>query len=444
MFITNARIWTNAGEFIDQGFVHTEEGVIKNVGPMVELDERTLDKAEVFDAREQLLMPGLVNAHTHLYSFLARGMALGGVEPYSFRDILEQIWWRLDKALDAQSTYYSGLVGAAEMLKSGVTTLIDHHASPNAIPGSLQQLQRAVVDELGLRTCLCYEISDRDGHKRAESGIRENLDYFDHVVQSGDDRVGAMVGLHASFTVSDATFGKLFSAMGERKIGYHIHGSEGPEDPIDATAKYKMRTLFRLKELGILGEKTIVAHGIHLSEPEKDLLALCDSIVSHQPQSNMNNAVGTADVLGLLERGVVVGLGNDGFGSNLLDDLKAVYLLQKHAHADPKVLDMDQAHRLFFQNNYAIAKRLLGVDLGQVKAGYQADLILVDYDPPTPLDAGNMMGHFIFGMCSRFDVTTAFVKGKLVMRERQVLGVDLQRAYANARQQAQAMWDRIQ
>lgn len=442
LLIKNARIWTNDGQLIEEGFVGVKGGVIERVGPMAELDEA--NATDAFDAQGQLLMPGLVNAHTHLYSYLARGMAIDGVEPYSFRDILEQIWWRLDKALDAQSTYYSGLVGAAEMLKSGITTLIDHHASPNAISGSLQQLQKAVVDELGLRTCLCYEITDRDGDQRARAGIRENLDYFDQVLASGDDRVGAVVGLHASFTVSDLTFQKLFDALGERKIGYHIHGSEGPEDPVDSTANYKKRTIFRLRDLGILGEKTIVAHGIHLCEPEKDALAEHHTIVAHQPQSNMNNAVGTADVLGLLDRGVLVGLGNDGFGSNLMDDLKAAYLLQKHAHNDPKVLDMEQAQQIFFQNNYEIAKRLLGVDLGKIKAGYQADLILVNYDPPTPLHADNMMEHVIFGLCSHFDVTSAIVNGKVVMKDRQILGVDMKRAYANARQQAQSLWDRIQ
>lgn len=443
LWIKNARIWTNDGGLIEHGFVCMKDGVIEDVGPMARLDKRAIEDGEAFDARGQLLMPGLVNAHTHLYSYLARGMALSGVEPYSFRDILEQIWWRLDKALDAQSVYYSGLVGAAEMLKSGVTTLIDHHASPCAIAGSLEQLQQAVVEELGIRACLCYEITDRNGARGAQAGIRENLAYFDQVMKSRDDRLSAVVGLHASFTVSDKTFQKLFDAIGKRQVGYHIHGAEGPEDPVDATANHKKRTILRLRDLGILGPHTIVAHGIHLSEPEKDLLAEHDCIVAHQPQSNMNNAVGTADVLGLLARNVLVGLGNDGFGSNLLDDLKAAYLLQKHAHGDPKALDMGQAHQVFFDNNYRIAERFFGAKLGKVSPGYQADLILVAYEPPTPLQADNVMGHFLFGLCSRFDVTAAFVKGKLVMQDRQVLGVDLARAYANARQQAKALWKRI-
>ncbi len=446
LLIHNARVWTNDGALIDDGFVAVKDGTIQRVGASSELTQEIRAQAEgnTVDAGGQLLMPGLVNAHTHLYSALARGMAISGIEPYSFRDILEQLWWRLDRALDAESIYASGLVGAAELLKSGVTTLVDHHASPNAIPGSLRQLQRAVVDELGMRACLCYEITNRNGDKGAEAGIRENLDYFDQVRASANDRLGAVVGLHASFTVSDPTFRKLFDAMGEREVGYHIHGSEGPEDPIDATAKYKKRTIERLADLGILGPKTVVAHGVHLSEPEKDLLAEHDCILSHQPQSNMNNAVGAADVVGMLERGVLVGLGNDGFGSNLLDDFKTAFLLQKHASGDPKTLDMGQIHRIFFHNNYEITRRLFGVHIGKVKPEYAADLILVDYDPPTPLSDDNMVGHLIFGLCSRFDVTGAFVRGTQVMRDREVLGVDLERAYAHAREQAAALWGRIE
>jgi len=165
--------------------------------------------------------------------------------------------------------------------------------------------------------------------------------------------------------------------------------------------------------------------------------------VAKHGNRSVSSYVGSADVLGLLARKVLVGLGNDGFGSNLLDDLKAAYLLQKHAHGDPKALGMGQAHQIFFDNNYRIAKRFFGAKLGKVSPGYQADLILVEYDPPTPLHASNVMGHFLFGLCSRFDVVSAFVKGKLVMQDRQVLGVDLERAYANARQQAKALWKRI-
>jgi putative selenium metabolism protein SsnA len=442
LIVTNARIWTNDGQLIDNGYVKIEDNTISEVGPMPAPEASSTE--DIFDAQGQLLMPGFVNAHTHLYSYLARGMAIDGVDPYSFYDILAQIWWRLDKALTPEANYYSGIVGASEMLKSGITTVIDHHASPNAIDGSLGQLKKAVVDDIGLRACFCYEITDRDGVERAEAGIAENISFWDEVNTQNDGKLGALIGLHASVTVSDRTFQKLFDAVGDRNLGYHIHVAEGQEDGVDADVNHGKRTVIRLKDLGILNPKTILAHCIHLNEPEKDVIAENDVIVSNQPQSNMNNAVGAADVSGLLKRGVMLGLGNDGFGSNLLDDLKTLYLVQKHENADPKVLDLGQAHQMMFQNNYAIAERLLGVKLGQIKPGYQADFILVNYDPPTPLHVDNMMGHLVFGLCSQIDVTTAFVAGRAVMQDRKILGVNTQDVYHQARQEAQQLWDRIE
>ncbi len=454
MIIKNVRIWTNdmedGAELLDDGFVQIKGNTIERLGSMKELSktrqapsQKPSDKIEVLDGAGQLLMPGLINCHTHLYSALARGMALEGVAPYTFRDILEQIWWRMDKALDAESIYYSALVGGIDLLKNGVTTLIDHHASPFCIGGSLKTLKRAVVDELGLRGTFCYETSDRDGKEQAHQGIEENITFFDETQKAKDDLVSALIGLHASFTLSDETFALLQRKLKNRRVGYHIHAAEGIEDSQDSQQRYGKRVIERLRDLGILNSQTIVAHGIHLTEDEKDILADEDGIVVHNPQSNMNNAVGITDVTGLLHRGVLVGLGNDGFGSNMLDDLKAMYLAQKFVHGDPKVLDMSQAHQIFFEDNSAIVKRLFGIDVGKIKPGYKADLILVDYTPPTPLDAENFMGHLIFGLASRFDVRTVLVGGKIVMSDGQVCGADEGDVCRAAREVARRLWQRI-
>jgi putative selenium metabolism protein SsnA len=442
LLIKNATIWTNNGDLIDPGYLVASEGNIHSVGPMSDLDNSQSFDEEI-DADGNLLIPGLVNSHTHLYSFLARGMALEGVEPYSFRDILEQIWWRLDKALDSESIYYSALIGGCEMLRNGVTTLIDHHASPHSVKGSLNRVSQAIVDELGMRASLCYEISDRDGLDIAQQGIDENIDFFDAATNTSNDRLNALIGLHASFTISDGTFGKLNSALGDRAVGYHIHGAEGIEDGVDATDKYGMRTIQRLNALGILSKKTIVAHGIHLAEPEKVLLAEADAIVAHNPQSNMNNAVGVSDIEDLLDRGVTVGLGNDGFGSNMIDDMKAMYLMHKLVKEDPKAVGMDKAHQIFFQNNYAIVERLFGISVGKLIPDYKADFIILNYEAPTPLSADNMMGHLIFGLASRFDVLDSVINGKVVMRNRIIEGVDVKSVYNEAKIVAKNLWERI-
>ena len=442
ILIENARIWTNGDGLIEGGFVLIEGDKIAKVGGMAECPEPPKG-AETIDARGRLLLPGFVCAHTHLYSALARGLALSGVSPKRFSDILEQIWWRLDKALDEESIYYSALVGGLRFIKSGVTTIVDHHASPDSIRESLRTIKKAVVDELGLRASLCYETSDRDGAERAQAAIAENIEFFDYAKATGDDRLSALIGLHASFTLSDETLLRLKRELGARDAGFHIHLAEGPEDQEDSLKNYKKRVAERLRDLGILSNKTVLVHGIHLSEAEKDILADTDAILVHNPQSNMNNAVGVADIPGMLARGILVGLGNDGFGYEMLSDLRAMSLVHKLVSRDPKALGLDLAHKIFFENNYAITKRLFGVDLGRIRPGYQADLILVDYLPPTPLHEGNFMGHLLFGLAGSLQVLTTIVDGTVVMRDRRIPGVEEEAAYREAREAAERLWKRI-
>jgi cytosine/adenosine deaminase-related metal-dependent hydrolase len=236
ILIEKARIWTNGDGLIESGFVLIEGDKIARVGEMEDCPKPP-EGAETIDAKGRLLLPGFVCAHTHLYSALARGLALPGVSPSRFGEILEQFWWRLDKALDPESIYYSALIGGLGFVKSGVTTIVDHHASPNSIRGSLKAIKKAVVDELGLRASLCYETSDRDGPKAAEEGIAENIEFFDYAQAEGDDRLSALIGLHASFTLSDATLKRLKRELGQREAGFHIHLAEGPEDQDDSLKK---------------------------------------------------------------------------------------------------------------------------------------------------------------------------------------------------------------
>ncbi|MFQ6090304.1 MAG: putative aminohydrolase SsnA [Candidatus Bipolaricaulia bacterium] len=442
ILIKNARIWTTGDGLIDEGFVVVRDDTIAQVGPMGEL-QQPQEETEVIDAGGRLVLPGFVCAHTHLYSALARGMALSGVAPESFGDILEQIWWRLDKALDEESVYYSALVGGMDFLKNGVTTIVDHHASPYHIRGSLGLIKRAVVDELGLRSCLCYEISDRDGKKRAEEGIAENIAFFDETSAGSNGLLAALIGLHASFTLSDETLMKLNKGLGDRRVGFHLHLAEGPEDQEDSLPKYGKRVTERLQDHRILNDQTILAHGVHLDEKEKDILAQTGAMVVHNPQSNMNNAVGIADIPGMLNRGILVGLGNDGLGYEMLSDLRAMFLVHKLINQDPKVMSLDHAYKVFFESNYKIARRLFGVDVGSIRPGYKADLILVDYLPPTPLHEDNFIGHLVFGLAGNLQVLTTIVNGRVLMRDRKLLSVDAKSAYAKARAAAQRLWSRI-
>ncbi len=394
------------------------------------------------DGAGRLALPGLVNAHTHLYSSLARGMALPGFAPTTFTQILEQLWWRLDKGLDPASVRASALVGAMEAARCGVSTLIDHHASPNTIAGSLDTLRHVVCDELGLRGVFCYEVTDRDGPERRDAGIEENARFLD-ACETTDWRTAAQFGLHASFTLSDDSLTAVANRLPD-DAGVHIHVAEGPEDEESCLREHGIRIVERLDRFGLLRPRSILVHCLHLTEAEKDLVAERGSIVVHNPRSNMNNAVGVFDLAGYLRRGTLTGLGTDGLGCNLLAELFTAGLLQKHAQQDPLVGSFPELDALLFRNNPAIAERLLGVRLGRIEPGAPADIALVDYVPPTPLVGENVLGHLLFGSAVHtWRVSDLIVAGRPILRDGRFIDVDESAVYAEAREEAQALWNRI-
>jgi len=435
--------WTGT-EVIDRAAIHIRDGTIAAIGPMDDVSRSGIDpRTERIDGSGKLAIPGLINAHTHLYSSLARGMTVSPYAPTSFTQILEQLWWRLDKALDAESIRVSALVGAMEAARCGVTTLIDHHASPNEIAGSLDVLREEVCDRLGLRGVFCYELSDRDGPKASAAGIAENLRFLDAVPTDGPELCSAQFGLHASFTVEDETMERVAAEIPD-DVGIHIHVAEGPEDEIECERKHGLRIAERLDRFGLLRPRSILAHCLHVADAEKDLIAERDAIVVHNPRSNMNNAVGRFDLPGFLTRGVATGLGTDGLGADLLGELFTAGLLQKHAEGDPLAGPLDDLDALLFRSNPRIGERLLGVPLGRLAPGSPADIAVLDYTPPTPLHSETVLGHLLFGIAVHsLRVADLFVGGRPVLRGGVFLPVDEEAAYAHAREEAEHLWGRV-
>ncbi len=439
--IEGTRIWDGAEGVIDDGAILIDGETIEAVLPS-ESSREVPFPVERIDGRGKLAIPGLVNAHAHLYSSLARGMSVPGFSPSSFTQILEQLWWRLDKALDVDSVRTSALVGAMEAARCGVTTLIDHHASPHAIPGSLDAVHDAVCEKVGLRAALCYEVSDRDGLARRDEGIGENLRFIDSIAPE-NRRCAASFGLHASFTLSDETLGRVAEQLPE-DAGVHIHVAEGPEDETQCVAEHGMRVVERLDRFGLLRQNSILVHCLHLDKEEKDLVAERDAIVVHNPRSNMNNAVGTFDLTGFLSRNVLTGLGTDGLGANMLGELFTAGLLQKHSQADPLAAPFSALQRLLFNNNTDIVERLFGIKVGGIAPGCPADIALVDYTPPTPLAADSLLGHLLFGISVHtLRVSDLLVAGRLILRDGWFVDLDEEAIYAHAREQAKALWERI-
>jgi len=400
-----------------------------------------IDADERIDAGGRWAIPGLINAHTHLYSALARGMAVSPFAPASFTEILDQLWWKLDKALDPESVRASARIGAMAAARCGITTLIDHHASPNAIPGSLDLVKEEVCDRLGLRGIFCYELSDRDGPDRAAQGVEENLRFLRTI--GTENTIGAMFGLHASFTVGRDTLERVSSTIPDG-AGIHIHVAEGPEDEVHCEQDHGLRIVERLDRAGLLRPTSILAHCLHIDETEKDLVAERDAIVVHNPRSNMNNAVGLFDLPGFLGRDVLTGLGTDGLGANLLAELFTAGILQKHAHGDPLVGGFDALDALLFRGNPAIASRLLGVPLGRIEAGAPADIAVLDYVPPTPLGPETVLGHLLFGVAVHsLRVADLFVSGRPILRDGAFVDIDEDAVYADAREQSARLWSRL-
>jgi putative selenium metabolism protein SsnA len=416
--------------------VVTDGEQVAAVGDAAEMKQR-FPKAEVVDCSGKIILPGFICTHHHFYSTMARGMSIPGEPAANFVEILERLWWKVDMALDEEDILLSAQMPLIDCIRNGTTTVIDHHASPAMRDGSLDLIEKA-VRQAGIRASLCYEVSDRNV---AGGGVAENRRFIKKVGK-GDGQIAAMMGMHASFTLSDATINECVGIAQDAGVGCHIHVAEDAADREDSLAKYKMPTVNRLQKLGVAGEKSIFVHCVHIDDSEMDILAATGTIVVHNPESNMNNAVGVTPLLKLLQKGVLVGLGTDGMGSDMLAQMRCAYLLHRLANHDPRVAFME-APQLLLQNNAAIAERQFGLRLGEIAEGLPADLAIIDYQPPTPLSEANFLGHLIFGLVDA-TVDTTVCKGKILMKGKQILSMDEERLAARSRELAPKMWKRLQ
>ncbi|MBZ4687717.1 MAG: hypothetical protein PWQ96_1242 [Clostridia bacterium] len=423
---------------IENGAVAVEGDIIKEVGKTAELRQKYSD-AEYIDAEGRLIMPGMINTHMHFYSTFARGLALPE-PPANFVEILEKLWWKLDKKLTLEDVYYSALIPLIDCIKNGTTTVFDHHASFGAITGSLDEINKACT-EAGLRTCLCYEVSDREGKEKALESIEENRRFIKKCQENDDPMTKATFGLHASLTLSPETLAKCAEVASELGIGVHIHTAEGIRDVEDSLDKYGMRVVERLRKYELLGPRTIAAHCVHVNDDEIRILAETDTNVVHNPESNMGNAVGCAPVIKMLKNGVRVGMGTDGFTSDMFEGIKVANVLHKHDQGDPSA-SWAEVPRMIFENNSAIVKNFYDKPLGVLEPGAYADIITIDYNPATPLTADSFYPHLLFGVSGAM-VNTTIVAGKVLMQDRKLKGIDEKEVAAKARELAAKLWERF-
>ena len=446
MLIINGKLitWGAENQVMPTGWgLLIRDGVIERIAHQDELIQAFPDE-ERLDAEGQYVMPGNICAHTHFYGAFSRGLGIPGDAPTNFTQILDKLWWNLDKALDDDGVRYSALVCLVDAVKHGTTTLIDHHASPNAIDGSLDIIAET-INQAGLRASLCYEVTDRDGAEKAEQGLQENLRFIERIHKNDpqDAKLRAHFGLHASLTLSDETLTRA-NELCPPGIGFHIHAAEGMADQVYSLETSGKRVVHRLDQFGILRPETILAHGVHLDEGEIARLAETQTWLTHQPRSNMNNAVGLAPIEDMLAAGMRVGMGNDGFSNTMWQEWKEAYLLHKHSHRDPQRMGGYTVTRMAVENNAALVTDLFGgLQVGEISEGAAADLIFVDYHPFTPLTGGNLPWHILFGFQESM-ITATIVGGKPLMYRRELLTLDEAEIAARALEIATKIWDRFE
>jgi len=439
MIIKNGKLitWETENQILEDVELLIQDGKIKEIGPGL---KEAHPEEEVVDAGGQYVMPGNICAHTHFYGAFARGMGIPGDAPKDFPEILEKLWWPLDMALDEDGVRYSTLVFAVDAIKNGTTTLFDHHASPSFIDGSLDVIGDVLLDA-GLRGVLCYEVTDRNGKEGAKKGIDENVRFIKKA--AGIDRLGAAFGLHASLTLDDDTLVACREAIGD-EAGFHIHVGEHQADEYDSLKRGGLRVVDRLKKFGILGPKSIVAHGVHIDQQEAALLKETGTWLTHQARSNMNNAVGVAAIEDFLRLGIPVCLGTDGFYHAMWEEWKTVYFLHKLHHRDPRRMSAMDIVQMGVHNNAALANLYLPeTTVGVLQPGAAADLIFVDYHPYTPLSAGNLPWQIIFGIQESM-ITSTMVAGKFLMKDNQILTLDEEKIAAEAQKIAPEIWKRYE
>ncbi len=388
---------------------------IDRISPEIEKTAKT-----VLDCRGMIATKSFAVGHHHAYSALSRGMPAPAKNPQSFREILQYIWWNLDKALNRDMVEASALATAIACAKSGASFIIDHHASPNFIDGSLE-IMAAAFEKIGLSHLLCYEISDRDGEKIAQNGLDETNAYLKNYQ--------GLVGLHASFTLGDKTMKKASQLMENHNSGVHIHVAEGVYDQQQCEEHYGMRVVERLKHFGMLeSPKSILAHCLHLSSYERRLLHDSKAWIVENMESNLNNNVGFFNAEGLGDR---IMLGTDGMHSDMLRSAQMAFFAGQYKDT----IDFGSAWKRFRNtHNY--------IETNNFKGDGENNLVLLKYDSPTAINASNFLGHFIFGLNSSH-VQHLISNGQLIMKNRTLLNIDEEEILEFTKIQSQRLWETL-
>lgn len=392
----------------------------------------------VVDASGCVVIPGLITAHTHLYGILLRGASLNIRPPTDFAQVLQRVWWPFDEALTTEDAYASALSASADMLRNGSTLYADTYSGPNSIEGSLQEIARG-TKEVGMRGIIAFEMTERNNPEEATRGFQEGVKFIQSCKKN--DLVSGMMSLHASFTVGDEIVTKAVAEAKELDVPVTVHTSEGLVDLYHNLETTGERTVERLDRLGVLGPKTVLGHCVHVNDHEMDLIAKRRASVAHNPMSNMLNAVGVAPVPTMLEKGITVGLGNDGWIYDPFENMRCALTVHRLASGNPSVIGPDA----IFKMATIEGARCYGLEneLGSLEKRKLADIVILDSSRvPTPLTAESVIGHLINTFGGR-DVRDVVVNGQVVVKDRELTKTTDVHVAEVSKKSAEGLWSRL-
>ena len=400
--LTNATITDGFSFLMENAAIEIENSLIKRIGKNGEIVTSNVD---TFDLQGRLVLPGLLNPHHHLYSALATGLAPIGPTT-SFNLILNNLWWHLDKTLNEESIYYSAIYGLIQSVKYGVTTIFDHHASMNAINGSLELIEKA-FREIGVKGLLCYEISDRMGKDSVKAQLDENISFRESHHQN--KQIQGLLGLHANFTLSENTLA-LIQKQKPADLPVHIHCGEDRADFQYCVDHGYNGPVDRLNEFDLLSKDSLLAHCIHLSEKDYKLISEIQPLVISNPESNANNNVGEMDITKIPK----YILGTDGMTGNVLGTMRSHFLQRNRNINNP--LDIQ------FRYPANIVQRFFP-DSGTLTVGMRADLAVTNYIPVTDINLDNLFYHLIFGVQGQPMYMTV-ADGRILFNDGKFISID--------------------
>jgi len=422
------------GSIFENGYVHVSNGKIAGVGS----GEPRSSVDKVIDASGCVVIPGLITAHTHLYGILLRGASLNIKPPTDFAQVLQRVWWPVDEALTVEDAYASALSASADMLRNGSTFYADTYSGPNSIEGSLEAIARG-TKEVGMRGIVAFEMTERNNPQEAQRGLREGIKFVNSI--QDDELISGMMSIHASFTVGDEIVIKAVEEAKNLDIPITVHTSEGLVDLYHNLENYGERTVERLHRLGVLGKKTVLAHCVHVDEHEMDLIAKSGSSVAHNPMSNMLNAVGVSPVPSMLERGISIGLGNDGWIYDPFENMRCALTIHKLASGNPSAIGPNEIFKMATLDGarcYGLEKKI-----GSLEKNKLADIVILDgSNVPTPLTKASAVGHLL-NTFSGGDVRDVFVGGKQVVENRRLTSISDEHVAKISRDSAKGLWSRL-